>query len=197
GQISGIGTSPRLSVKDSENNSLADQKLDGEVRNQDGALDALASWLRSTYGGARILDVGHRVVHGGVRFTGPTLITPEVGAELLKLSPLPPPHQPYTPAAIDAVPKRRPDVPQVACFDTSFHRTQSPLADLIPLPRQFREAGVQRYGFHGLSYEYIAGALPKVAPEIASGRVIVAHLGSGASMCGLKNGKSVDNSLGF
>jgi acetate kinase len=106
-------------------------------------------------------------------------------------------HQPYNLAAIEAVSKRLPDVPQVACFDTSFHRTQSPLAEMVPLPRDIRRAGVQRYGFHGLSYEYIATVLPRVAPEISPGRVIVAHLGSGASLCAMRNGKSIDSSLGF
>jgi acetate kinase len=196
GQIGGIGTAAKLSAQNGEGYTLDDEKLD-EVQDQAGALDALASWLRSTYGGARVLAVGHRVVHGGRHFTGPTVITPEVLAELRLLVPLAPLHQPYNLAAIEAVYKRLPDVPQVACFDTSFHRTQSPLADLVPLPREFRDGGVQRYGFHGLSYEYIANALPRVAPEIASGRVIVAHLGSGASMCALRDGKSVENTLGF
>jgi acetate kinase len=106
-------------------------------------------------------------------------------------------HQPYNLAAIEAVEERMPDVPQVACFDTSFHRSQPAVAEIVPLPREIRHAGVQRYGFHGLSYEYIASVLPQVAPEIAGGRVIVAHLGSGASLCAMKAGKSVDNSLGF
>jgi acetate kinase len=197
GQIDGIGTAPRLSARDGEGHSLADQKLDGEVHDQSEALNSLAVWLRFMYGGTRVLGVGHRVVHGGVRFTGPTVITPDVVAELRRLAPLAPLHQPYNIAAIDAVTKRLPDVPQVACFDTSFHRTQSQLADLVPLPRELRRAGVQRYGFHGLSYEYIASELPRVAHEIAGGRVIVAHLGSGASMCAMRDGKSVDNTLGF
>jgi acetate kinase len=106
-------------------------------------------------------------------------------------------HQPHNLAAIEAVFERLPNVPQVACFDTSFHRTQSPLAQLVPLPRNIRDGGVQRYGFHGLSYEYIATMLPRVTPEVADKRVIVAHLGSGASLCALKNGRSVDSSLGF
>jgi acetate kinase len=144
-----------------------------------------------------VLGVGHRVVHGGSRFTGPTILNPQVLSELRKLIPLAPLHQPYNLAAIDAAFERLPGVPQVACFDTSFHRGQSPVAELIPFPRELREAGLQRYGFHGLSYEYIASALPEVAPEIARGRVIVAHLGSGASLCALKNGKSVDSTLGF
>ena len=197
GQIEGIGTQPRISARGAEGQSLVDQKLSAEVHDQREALDALATWLRSKYGRARVLGVGHRVVHGGARFTGPTVITPPVMAELHQLAPLAPLHQPHNLAAIEAVSQRMPDVPQVACFDTSFHRTQSALAELIPLPREIRDKGVQRYGFHGLSYEYIATMLPRVAPEIAGGRVIVAHLGSGASLCALRNGKSVDSSLGF
>jgi acetate kinase len=197
GQIDGIGASPRLSALDGKGGKLTDQRLEGQVHDQHGALDALGGWLRSMYGGARVVGVGHRVVHGGVRFTRPTVITPEVLTELRRLAPLAPLHQPYNLAAIEAVSKQLPHVPQVACFDTSFHRTQSPLADLIPLPRKIREGGVQRYGFHGLSYEYISTVLPRVAPKIAKGRVIVAHLGSGASLCALQNCKSVDNTLGF
>ena len=117
--------------------------------------------------------------------------------ELRTLIPLAPLHQPHNLAAIDAVSERLPGVPQVACFDTSFHRGQPAVAEVVPLPREIREAGVQRYGFHGLSYEYIASVLPQVAPDIADGRVIVAHLGSGASLCAMKNRKSVDSTLGF
>jgi acetate kinase len=120
-----------------------------------------------------------------------------VREELRTLIPLAPLHQPYNLAAIDAVTEQLPGVPQVACFDTSFHRSAAAVAEVIPLPREICRGGVQRYGFHGLSYEYIASVLPKVAPEIASGRVIVAHLGSGASLCALNNGRSVDQSLGF
>jgi len=151
GQVSGIGSAPRLSAQDGESRALTNLQLD-DVKDQRDGLDALAVGLRSMYVGARVLAVGHRVVHGGVRFSGPTLITPEVLEELNRLVPLAPLHQPYNLAAIDAVSQRLPSVPQVACFDTSFHRTQSPLADLIPLPKKFRDAGVQRYGFHGLSY---------------------------------------------
>jgi len=197
GQIEGIGTAPRITARGPGGRELVGRKLDGAARNQPEALEALAAWLRSMYGGARVLGVGHRVVHGGSRFTGPTVITPDVLAELRSLTPLAPLHQPYNLAAIEAVSQRLPDVPQVACFDTSFHRTQPPVAELIPLPQEIRRVGIQRYGFHGLSYEYIATRLPEVAPEIASGRVIVAHLGSGASLCALKDGKSVDCSLGF
>jgi acetate kinase len=197
GQIEGIGTSPKFSAKDGAGKKLDERALDKSVSDGSAALDALADWLRSKYGGSRVLGVGHRVVHGGATFEAPTIVIPPVMEELRKLIPLAPLHQPHNLAAIEAVSARLPGVPQVACFDTSFHRGQPAVAGVVPLPRDITRAGVQRYGFHGLSYEYIASVLPQVAPEIAGGRVIVAHLGSGASLCALKNGKSVDNSLGF
>jgi acetate kinase len=195
GQVEGIGTSPRLSVKNAIGESMANQ----DVQAADGpeALAALAAWLRSKFGGSRVLGVGHRVVHGGTRFNGPTILNAEVLRELYQLVPLAPLHQPHNLAAIEAVSERLPGIPQVACFDTSFHRGQPAVAELIPLPRELRRQGLQRYGFHGLSYEYVASVLPQVAPEIARGRVIIAHLGSGASLCALKDGKSVDSTLGF
>ena len=182
GQIEGIGTKPRLSAKDGTGGRVADEPLDATVMNASSALDSLAAWLKARYAPARVLGVGHRVVHGGARFTGPTLITPEVLTQLRELVPLAPLHQPYNLAAIDAVSERLPGVPQVACFDTSFHRGHAPVADMVPLPSAIRDGGVQRYGFHGLSYEYVASVLPQVAPEIARGRVIVEHLGCGASL---------------
>jgi acetate kinase len=197
GQIEGIGTSPRLSAKDAQGNILSQNNLDDWVSDGRAALDALAAWLRSKYGGARVLGVGHRVVHGGARHAQPTIVTREVLAELYELVPLAPLHQPHNLLAIETIFERMPDVPQVACFDTSFHQSNLPVAKLIPLPREICKSGLQRYGFHGLSYEYVASVLPEVAPEIARGRVIVAHLGSGASLCALKDGKSIDNSLGF
>ena len=197
GQVDGIGTTPRFSVKGDTGERLVDTQLDASVRDGRAALDALASWLRERYGGSRVLGVGHRVVHGGPSFAGPTIVTPQVLEALRTLTPLAPLHQPHNLAAIDAVAERLPDVPQVACFDTSFHRGQPAVAQLVPLPRAVVGDGVQRYGFHGLSYEYIASVLPHTAPEIAGGRVIVAHLGSGASLCAMKDGKSVDSTLGF
>ncbi len=143
-----------------------------------------------------MLGVGHRVVHGGANYQKPTRVTAKVMDDLRALSPLAPLHQPHNLAAIEAVLERQPDVPQVACFDTSFHRGQPAVAELVALPAEIRNAGVQRYGFHGLSYEYIASVLPKVAPSIAGGRVIVAHLGSGASMCALQARRSVACSMG-
>jgi acetate kinase len=166
-------------------------------RDWSDALATLSARLETLPEAKRVTAVGHRVVHGGSRYEKPTIVTPQVLAELHALTPLAPLHQPHNLAAIEAVFQWLPDVPQVACFDTSFHRTQSRLAELIPVPEEIRRRGVQRYGFHGLSYEYIASALPQIAPEIAGGRVIVAHLGNGASLCALKDGKSADCTMGF
>ena len=197
GQIEGIGTAPRLSAKDAGGASLAKQDLDKSVSDGKAALTALAAWLRERYRSVNVVGVGHRVVHGGATFTGPTKVTPEVLAELKTLVPLAPLHQPHNLGAIEAAFERMPGVPQVACFDTSFHRGQPEVAEVVPLPEKIRKTGVRRYGFHGLSYEYIASVLPKVAPQVADGRVIVAHLGSGASLCAMKGRKSVDSTLGF
>jgi len=197
GQIEGIGSAPQLSAKDADGKVLADNPLGNDIRDGRAALEALAKWLRSIYGNAKLLGVGHRVVHGGARFTQPVVLNQQILAELKEMIPLAPLHQPYNLGAIEVAFDRLADVPQVACFDTSFHATSPDVAKLVPLPAHLRRAGLQRYGFHGLSYEYVASVLPEVAPEIANGRVIVAHLGSGASMCALRGGKSVDNSLGF
>jgi acetate kinase len=197
GQIEGIGTSPTFSAKDGGGAALPAPALGADVKDARTALEALAAWLRARYGGARVLGVGHRVVHGGAKYAGPTIVTPQVLDDLRALVPLAPLHQPYNLAAIEAVEERLPGVPQVACFDTSFHRGQPLVAEVVPLPKDIRDRGVQRYGFHGLSYEYIASVLPEAAPEIASGRVIVAHLGSGASLCAMRNRRSVDSTLGF
>jgi acetate kinase len=197
GQIEGIGTAPRFLAKDGAGTALPGTKLTGEVRDAASALVSLTDWLRSRYGGSRVVGVGHRVVHGGARHAAPVVVTPEVLEGLRALEPLAPLHQPHNLAAIEAVANRLPAVRQVACFDTSFHRGQSAVAELIPLPREIRDGGVQRYGFHGLSYEYIASVLPEVAPDIARGRVIVAHLGSGASLCAMRDRRSIDSSFGF
>ena len=197
GQVEGIRTRPRFRARDAAGGVLADQDLGAEVRDGASALDWLAEWLASRFEHESLAAVGHRVVHGGQRYTLPTLVTPEIVQELKELSPLAPLHQPFNLAAIEAVFERMPEIPQVACFDTAFHRGHSAVADLIPLPEDLRAGGLQKYGFHGLSYEYIASVLPDVAPEIAAGRVLVAHLGSGASICAIKDGKSVDSTLGF
>ncbi len=197
GQIEGIGTSPRMSVKNAGGEKLHDEALDTSVRDGRAAIDVLAGWLKSKYSGGRIVGVGHRVVHGGPRFSGPTVVTPPILAELKELTPLAPLHQPHNLAPIEAIFERMPDAPQVACFDTGFHRGHAPVATVVPLPRDLCKGGVERYGFHGISYEYIAKVLPEVAPAVAGGRVIVAHLGSGASLCAMKNGKSIDTTMSF
>lgn len=197
GQVEGIGTSPRMSACDGTGVILSTPAIGNVIRDGGSALVYVNQWLRATFDGAHIVGVGHRVVHGGTRHAGPAIVTPELLAELRELVPLAPLHQPYNLAAIEAVAERLPDVPQVACFDTSFHRGRPAVADIVPLPRDIRSGGVQRYGFHGLSYEYIASVLPRVAPAIAGARVIVAHLGSGASLCALSDGRSIDSTLGF
>ncbi|MCK6450914.1 MAG: acetate/propionate family kinase [Alphaproteobacteria bacterium] len=198
GQVEGLGVRPHFVARDAQGASLADDSLSKDaVSGHADALSQLATWLRSRYGGTRLLAVGHRVVHGGVKYATSVVVTDAVLAELERLVPLAPLHQPHNLAAIRAVQARLPQVPQVACFDTSFHRGHPELADRFALPETLYAEGVRRYGFHGLSYEYIARALPRVAPEIATGNVVVAHLGSGASMCALRAGKSVDSTLGF
>jgi acetate kinase len=197
GQIDGIGTRPRLRGSDADGAQSADREFRPEdVADVPAALHAAAAWLRDEL---RInpTAIGHRVVHGGPDFDRPVLVTAEVLARLERYVPLAPLHQPHNLAPIRSILARLPDLPQVACFDTAFHRGHSAIADHYAIPERFYAEGVRRYGFHGLSYEYIATRLPQVAPEIASARVIVAHLGSGASMCALAGGRSVESSMGF
>lgn len=198
GQIDGLGTLPRLMAKDSAGHPLVERDFPvTEAREVNDAIVIAGDWLRAQFRDEPLLAVGHRVVHGGVAFSWPVLVDADVFAALEQLIPLAPLHQPYNLEAIRAVRGARPEIPQVACFDTAFHRTHPQLADLYALPWEYYEAGVRRYGFHGLSYEYVAATLPRVAPEIANGRVIVAHLGSGASLCALRDGKSLDSTMGF
>jgi acetate kinase len=196
GQIEGIGSGAKFKADDGAGKALDEQTLPS-VKDGRGALDKVAEWLRVRYPHARPLGVGHRIVHGGARYAQPILVTPQVLEDLNALVPLAPLHQPHNLAPIAVLHERMPSVPQVACFDTAFHRGQPAVAELVPLPKEIRDRGVQRYGFHGLSYEYIASTLPKIAPAIARGRVIVAHLGSGASLCAVKDGRSQDCSFGF
>jgi acetate kinase len=197
GQIEGIGTWPRLLAKGTDGKILAENDLSADVRDGHTAIDALASWLRSQYGRARVLGVGHRVVHGGTRYSQPTIVTTKVLADLYQLVLLAPLHQPHNLAAIEAVFERLPDVPQVACFDTGFHQGRPQIAGIIPLPMSICKSGLRRYGFHGLSYEYVTSMLGQIAPEIATRRIIIAHLGSGASLCAVDGGKSVETSMSF
>ena len=198
GQVEGLGTAPRLKAKGPDGQVILDERRSTtEIGNHAQALQDIAALLGSRFVGTKLVGVGHRVVHGGPEYSAPLLITPQAMQELAAFVPLAPLHQPHNLAAIRAVEQARPGLPQVACFDTAFHRTQNEVAQLYGLPYEFYERGIRRYGFHGLSYEYIAATLPEVAPEIAGGRVVVAHLGSGASMCAMHNGRSVGSSMGF
>jgi acetate kinase len=197
GVLEGIGTSPRMSARDGAGNPMPTPAPNGAVRDAATALEHVIGWLRGAFQGARLVGMGHRVVHGGPRHAEPVVVTPEVLPELRAFIPFAPLHQPYNLAPIEAALQRLPDVPQVACFDTGFHRTLPEVARVVALPREVCEGGVQRYGFHGLSYEYIASVLPQVVPQIAKQRVIVAHLGSGASLCALRGGQSIENTFGF
>lgn len=197
GMVDGIGSAPAFSASDNTGQKLMAPAIDFTIGDATDAFDFLLEWLRGQFEGVSLAGVGHRVVHGGSHYTGPVLVTPEVLTALRALTSLAPLHQPYNLAAIDAVLERLPGVPQVACFDTGFHAAQPAVAKLVPLPRAVCGDEVKRYGFHGLSYEYIASVLPQVAPEIAGGRVIVAHLGSGASLCAMHGGKSIENTFGF
>lgn len=197
GQVDGIGGRPRLRATNAAGEKLADRVFPIEnVRDVPAALQVAGDWLRDE---RRItpMAVGHRVVHGGPDYDRPVLVDHSVVTRLERYSTLAPLHQPHNLAPIRTLMKNFPALPQVACFDTAFHRAHGELADHYAIPLRLHEEGVRRYGFHGLSYEYIARTLPKVAPEIAEGRVIVAHLGSGASMCALHRGRSVESTMGF
>jgi acetate kinase len=198
GQLEGLYTEPRFTASDADGGRRAEyQWPKGTQLGHDGAVDYLADFLRSHGEGHHLAAVGHRVVHGGMRFTQPTLVTPEVVDALAGLVPLAPLHQPHNLAPIRVLAQRRPELPQVACFDTAFHRSQPEEAQAFALPQEITARGVRRYGFHGLSYEYIAGRLPELAPDAARGRTVVAHLGNGASMCALREGRSMASTMGF
>jgi len=197
GQLDGIGTRPRLRADASDKSSLIDQTYaPDKVPDVPTAIAAVASWLRETQN-LNLLAVGHRVVHGGPKYDRPVVIDEAVVANLEQYVSLAPLHQPNNLAPIRTLLKRRPELLQVACFDTAFHHGHSAVADHYAIPERFYAEGVRRYGFHGLSYEYIAQRLREVAPTVAAGRVIVAHLGSGVSMCALANGRSVESTMGF
>lgn len=198
GQIEGLYTSARF-VSTAPDGGLRAEKSwsHGVTLGHDEALDHLVAHLRSELAGDRLIGIGHRVVHGGLTYTQPVRVDAEVLKVLETFIPLAPLHQPHNLAPIRRALERAPELPQVACFDTSFHRTQPDLAQMFALPAELREAGVMRYGFHGLSYEYVSSILPEVAPKAAKGRCIVLHLGNGASMCAMRDGQSVASTMGF
>jgi acetate kinase len=199
GQLEGLFTRPHFQAHDAAGGVVGEKDWpEGSRLGHDGAIEFLFGWGREdALRGHGIVAAGHRVVHGGLKYTQPVRVDAEVLAELDGLVPLAPLHQPHNLSAIRAVARRAPKLPQVACFDTSFHRTQPALAQAFALPRRFAEQGVLRYGFHGLSYEYIASVLPNRDARAASGRTVVAHLGNGASMCALREGRSVATTMGF
>ncbi|MDP2135908.1 MAG: acetate/propionate family kinase, partial [Sulfuritalea sp.] len=205
GQIDGIGVvggqPAHFKVKDAAGRVLGDSDLDLDGPAgppHKAALAFLVTWLRHNQAGWRIAGVGHRVVHGAQKFSEPVVLDAAMVDQLRGFIPLAPLHQPHNLAGIDAMTEALPEVPQVACFDTAFHRSQPELAQLFALPRAITAQGVRRYGFHGLSYEYIAEVLPmRIDAQRARGRVIVAHLGNGASMCAMKDLRSVASTMGF
>ena len=197
GQIENIGVGPRMKVESPDGATLVENEWGAKELNHRSATKIILQTSIAALGGEAVEGIGHRVVHGGSKFTAPTPITKEVLASLHSLSPLAPLHQPHNLAPIEAILAEAPHIPQVACFDTAFHQTQPHLAQAFALPRAITDTGVRRYGFHGLSYEYVSGKLRDVAPEFADKRIIIAHLGNGASLCAIHRGRSVATTMGF
>lgn len=197
GAIDGIGVQPRIRILSEAGHLIHSRKMaPAEVPDLPSAIAKMADWLR-TVEGVRLRAIGHRIVHGGPKHADPVQITPAIIEELTAFQELAPLHQPNNLAPIRLAMQVAPHLPQIACFDTAFHRGHPEHTDCYALPKSFYDDGVRRYGFHGLSYKYIAQKLQEIAPELASGRVIVAHLGSGASMCALQNGVSIESTMGF
>jgi acetate kinase len=199
GQIEGIGVKPNFVVKN-ENNDILEKKewTNSKEINHEFLMKYLIDWLNLNLQGAKVIAAGHRVVHGGTDFTSSVLVTDDIITKLEKLIPLAPLHQPHNLSAIKALKKVFPDLPQVACFDTSFHCTNPDVLRHFFIPRELEEKeGVRRYGFHGLSYEFITKSLQTIDPQVANKKVIVAHLGSGSSMCAMDQGKSIATSMGL
>ncbi|MCC7040284.1 MAG: acetate/propionate family kinase [Burkholderiales bacterium] len=196
GQLEGLGVSPRF-VARAAGRVVADEKLPPGTLDHQSALDYLLAFLDRQFTGLTLTAVGHRVVHGGAEFMLPVRADAALVAALDRLVPLAPLHQSHTLAPIRVLLERLPDVPQVVCFDTAFHRTQPAVARTFALPRELTARGIVRYGFHGLSYEYIAQALPALDARAAAGRTVVLHLGNGASMCALAAGRSAATTMGF
>ncbi len=198
GQAEGLFTSPRFVAKDASDRVLAEKSWgEGVQLGHDGALKHLVGFLRTDFAQHRLAAVGHRVVHGGLQYSKPVRVDATVLAELEKFVPLAPLHQPHNLAPIRALLEQTPALPQIACFDTAFHRDQPAVAQAFALPKAITDRGVRRYGFHGLSYEYIAHMLPQYDARAAAGRTVVLHLGNGASMCAMLAGRSVASTMGF
>ena len=197
GQIDGLGSRPCLRAISSKGITLVSADYDpAEVLDVSIALEIVERWLSLDHK-YRPDAIGHRVVHGGAHYHTPVLIDRNVVSSLEALTPLAPLHQQHNLAAVRMFARTLADVPQVACFDTAFHRNHNRLADTYAIPERFLAHGIRRYGFHGLSYEYIAARLTEVAPAVAKKKLVVAHLGNGASMCALEDGRSVESTMGF
>lgn len=198
GQVEAIRTAPRFVLRGASGEILDEQTLTDRVSfDHTQAISLILERLEQRLESHRIVGIGHRVVHGGMKYAAPVRLDAAIVSELELLVPLAPLHQPHSLTAINAVFGKMPHLPQVACFDTAFHRTQPEVAQWFGLPRQYTDQGIRRYGFHGLSYEYIASVLPGIDPRAAAGRTIVAHLGNGASMCALRAGKSIATTMSF
>ncbi len=197
GQIEAIGITPRLQLKDAGGAMLKEQTWDPAGFDHFAATRAIVTAVREVLGEGRVAVVGHRVAHGGTRFRAPVRVDAAVLDYLTKLIPLAPLHQPHNLEPIQAILELPRDLPQVACFDTEFHAGQAAVAHTYALPRELTAEGVLRYGFHGLSYEYVSARLRDLAPKLAAGRVVIAHLGNGASLCAIHNGNSVATTMGF
>ena len=198
GQIEGLYSAPRFKARDAAGAVVGERQwADGEPLGHDGAIAHLAGFLREQLGEHRLAAVGHRVVHGGSAYAAPVRLTAEIVEHLEQFIPLAPLHQPHNLKPIRLLLDNQPQLPQVACFDTAFHRNQPEVAQAFALPPAITDRGVLRYGFHGLSYEYIASVLPEVDPRAAAGRSVVLHLGNGASMCAIHAGRSVASTMGF
>jgi acetate kinase len=198
GQVDGIGAHPSATATGPNGEKIAPPDLGTKLpAGPSEVLPAILPWAREKLGYRRLAALGHRVVHGGLNHSRPARVTPELLAELEALVPLAPLHEPHNLAPIKMAMSLNPELPQVACFDTAFHRTAPEVEQAFALPYSFYQAGIRRYGFHGLSYEYITSVLPERAPEIAGGRVVVAHLGNGCSACALRNRISIATTMGF
>ncbi len=198
GQLEGLYTAPRFKAKDAAGAVVGERQwAAGEALGHDGAIAHLAGFLREQLGEHRLAAVGHRVVHGGLAYAAPVRLTAEIVGRLEQFIPLAPLHQPHNLKPVRLLLENQPLLPQVGCFDTAFHRNQPEVAQAFALPSAITDRGVRRYGFHGLSYEYIASVLPQVDPRAAAGRSIVLHLGNGASLCAILGGRSVASTMGF
>ncbi|HWK97944.1 MAG TPA: acetate/propionate family kinase [Pseudolabrys sp.] len=196
GEIEGIGHAARMTAHDAGGALLTHSAI-GALASHNDALAVLLEWIKTQCGDIALAAAGHRIVHGGREFTRPALLTPDVVAKLEALTSLAPLHQPHNLAPVKALAAQQPDLPQIGCFDTEFHATQPAVATAFALPRALTDKGLRRYGFHGLSYEYIASILPDHLGEKADGKVVIAHLGQGASMCAMQGRKSIATTMGF